>query len=128
MPAAIPPRPQAIEPPPSHSEDLGDDGSLMLAAYEGWQADTYWLTFSCAGEHGCHRLVDLGFRPAIARFGRTMTIRGIARRLRCSMCGGRKIVARVSADCRGASVRERDGVAPETRADFAARHHARVAP
>lgn len=60
----------------------GDDGSVMLAAYEGWHADSYWLTFGCEGEHGCQRRVALGFRPAIARFGRGMTIRGIPRRLR----------------------------------------------
>jgi hypothetical protein len=118
MPAdAVPPRRGPYDDRRDHRW-LGDDGSLMLAAYEGHQADDYWMTFSCAGEHGCHRLVDLGFRPAIARFGRVMTMRGIARRLRCSMCGGRKIVAQVSADCRGASIRERDGPAPETRADL----------
>ncbi|MBP0463136.1 hypothetical protein J5Y09_04375 [Roseomonas sp. PWR1] len=99
---------------------LGEDGSLMLAAYEaGWQTDAYWLSFSCAGEQGCHRIVDLGIRPAIARFGRTMTIRGIARRLRCSECGGRTIIAQVSADCRGASARDRDGPAPQTLANLA---------
>lgn len=116
-----PPRRRAAAPDQPPSRFIGEDGSLMLAAYDGWQADAYWLTFSCVGEHGCQRLVDLGFRPAIARFGRSMTIRGIARRLRCSGCGGRKIVAQVSADCRGASVREREGVAPETRADLASR-------
>lgn len=121
MPAdAVPPR-RSLSDDGRDLRWLGEDGSLMLAAYEGWHADAYWLTFSCAGEHGCHRLVDLGFRPAIARFGRSMTIRGIARRLRCSACGGRKVVAQVSADCRGASIRERDGPAPETRADLVSR-------
>ncbi|MBR0660205.1 hypothetical protein [Neoroseomonas oryzicola] len=96
---------------------LGEDGSLILAAYEA-SADAYWLTFTCSGERGCQRLVDLGFRPAIARFGRTMTIRGIANRLRCSMCGGRKIVAQVTADTRGSFARDRDGPTPETRANL----------
>ena len=45
----------------------GEDGSLMIAADEGREADSYWLTFSCAGDHGCQRIVNRGFRPAIAR-------------------------------------------------------------
>ena len=42
----------------------GEDGSLMIAADEGREADSYWLTFSSAGDHGCQRIVHLGFRPA----------------------------------------------------------------
>ncbi|WP_244458465.1 hypothetical protein [Roseomonas fluvialis] len=91
----------------------------MLAAYEGWQADAYRLTFGCEGEHGCQRRTALGIRPAIARFGRSMTDRGIAKRLRCSGCRGRNIGVQVTTDTRGTVTRERDGPAPETRADFA---------
>lgn len=62
MPAeAIPPRRSLPDDGPDLTHQ-GEDGSLMLAAYDGWQADAYWMTFSCAGEHGCHRLVDLGIR------------------------------------------------------------------
>jgi hypothetical protein len=120
MPAdAIPPRRgRAAEEPVSAFRS--DDGSLMLAAYDGWQADSYWLTFSCAGDRGCHRVVHIGVRPAIARFGSSATVRGIARRLRCSACGGRQIVPHLSADTRGAFVREQQGPAPETRADLSA--------
>ncbi len=118
MPAdAIPPR-RAPSPDREASPYTGDDGSLMLAAYEGWHADAYWLTFGCGGLHGCQRLVDLGIRPAIARFGRTMTVRGIARRLRCASCGGRTIGVQITADTRGSFTRERDGPAPETRVDL----------
>lgn len=81
-------------------------------------ADADWLTLNCFGERGCQRLVDLGFRPAITRFGRTMAIRGIAKRLRRSMCGGRKMIAQVTADTRSTFIRERDGLAAATRANL----------
>jgi hypothetical protein len=110
---AIPPRRAAAE--HQASRYTGDDGSLMLAAYEGWHADAYWLTFGCEGAHGCQRRVDLGIRPAIERFGRGMTVRGIAKRLRCSACGGRNIRVQITADTRGSFARDRDGPAPETR-------------
>jgi hypothetical protein len=48
---------------------MGDDGSLMLAVSKGY-ADHYWHCLICAGAHGCHRVVQLGLPPAIARFGR----------------------------------------------------------
>jgi hypothetical protein len=119
MPAAAIPPSRAPSPDHLASPYTGDDGSLMLAAYEGWHADAFWLTFGCDGLHGCQRRVVLGIRPAIARFGRTTTVRGIARRLRCSNCGGRNIGVQITADTRGTFTLERDGPAPETRADFA---------
>jgi hypothetical protein len=117
---AVPPR-RAFRDDPELPPYRGEGASMQLRAYEGWQADAYWLVFTCAGEYGCQRSIELGIRPAIARFGRNMTIRGIAARLRCLGCGGRKIVTQVAADCRGASSREDEGPAPETRADFSSR-------
>ena len=67
MPEAAPSR-RFLAPQPPPDAFVGDDGSLMLAAYEG-AAEHYWLCLICAGEHGCHRVVPLGFRSAIARCG-----------------------------------------------------------
>ena len=60
-------------------------------------------------------IYDGGTRSEAAR----LTVRGIAKRLQCSACGGRNIGVQITADTRGSFTRARDGLAPEARAGFA---------
>jgi hypothetical protein len=109
---APPPRRRDVQP----SRWAGEDGTLMLAGLEA-NADFLWLSFCCAGREGCGKIRPLGIRPGIARFGATITIGSVVRRLRCD-CGAGRIQAQVCPDVRAPDTIKREGPHPSTRADF----------
>ncbi len=124
-PATMPPMPSRTPPrrsmPTDPTADMGEDGSLMLRAYGGRQADDYWLSLDVrARTDASGAKVDLGFRSGpIARFGPHATIRSIAARMRCSACGGRRICAQVTSDCRGQAGRSAGRAGPADAGGFA---------
>ncbi|MBR0653055.1 hypothetical protein GXW78_25590 [Roseomonas terrae] len=114
MPEAVPPCRRRDQVQPSRWQ--GADGTLALAGLEA-NADHLWLSFCCAGYSGCEKILHLGIRPGIVRFGAMATIGSIAQRTRC-ICDNRRIQAQVCPDVRAADTIKREGPHPSTRGDF----------
>jgi hypothetical protein len=96
-------------------DNIGPDGTVRLRCYLP-SADSVWFSAGCDGLAGCGHAAPMGVRAAIRLMGPDATVRQLARRLRCSRCGGRRVGIVVAPDTRPPAVRESDGPRPETRA------------
>jgi hypothetical protein len=93
-------------------DPIGEDGTVRLRCYLPL-ADTHWFNAGCKG---CGHAAPVSVQAAVQAMGTAdATVGELARRLRCSGCGGRRVGIVVSADSRPAWVRQREGMA-ETRA------------
>jgi hypothetical protein len=75
---------------------IGEDGTVRLRRYVRL-ADTHWFVGVCSD---CSRLAPIGARPAIAMLGGEATVGDVAKRLRCTGCGGRWVTVQIAADPR----------------------------
>jgi hypothetical protein len=116
-----PPRARAAARWSGQADALGEDGSVRIGHYLR-HAETMWLSLSCCGERGCQRDVPLGIPAAVALVGPHCAVRGLARRLRCSACGGRDARVMLCADPCGHAVNA-NGARPETRATLSPHRH-----
>jgi hypothetical protein len=93
---------------------LGPDGTVRLRRYLRHER-MHWFSCGCTD---CGHIAPIGVRPAIDIMGSgEATVGQLERRLRCSACGGRRVLITIAADPRPAEVMRRDGPLPETRAD-----------
>ena len=85
---------------------IGEDGYVRLRRYLRI-ADTDWFAAGCTG---CGRQRDIRVKEAIAAMGSgEATVGELARRLRCTGCGARRIQITVAVDSRPAEMRQREG-------------------
>src|SRR4051812_8617050 len=94
---------------------IGSDGRVRLRCYLA-SANSLWLAAGCQGRQGCGHSAPIDIQAAVALMGPEVTVRQLARRLRCSRCGGRQVGIVLQPDTRPPEVREREGPRPETRA------------
>ena len=94
---------------------IGPDGTVRLRCYLP-SADTVWFSAGCQGLASCGHSAPMGIRAAIRLMGPDATVRQLARRLRCSRCGNRRVGVTVHPDVRPAEAQAREGPRPETRA------------
>jgi hypothetical protein len=93
---------------------IGLDGTVRLRAYLPHET-MFWFAATCTG---CGREAAIGVRPAIKLMGSgEATVGQLERRLRCTGCGGRRVLLHVAANPRPPDIRGRDGPLPQTRAD-----------
>jgi hypothetical protein len=94
---------------------IGPDGTVRLHAYLRHE-NVHWFSAGCPD---CGHRAPIGVRPAIAIMGSgEATVGQLARRLRCSQCGGQAMgQITIASDHRPPEVMHRDGPPPETRAD-----------
>jgi hypothetical protein len=98
---------------PDSSDAIGPDGTVCLRCYLPHEA-IHWFSAGCTT---CGRVAPIGVRAAIQVMGTgEATVGQLARRLRCSTCGGRKVRITIAADSRSAETQRREGPLPETRA------------
>lgn len=100
------------------ADAIGPDGRVRLRNYLP-HADTLWFFAGCQGQKGCGHATPIGVRAAI-RFMESgeATVGELERRLKCNRCGNRQIGITVQPDTRTAGAFERNGPAPETRAEL----------
>jgi hypothetical protein len=96
-------------------DDIGLDGTVRLRCYLP-SANSIWFSASCDGPAGCGHVAPISVRAAIRLMGAEATVRQLARRLRCSRCGGRQVGIVLQPGTRPPAVRESEGPRPETRA------------
>jgi hypothetical protein len=99
---------------------IGPDGTVRLRCYLA-SADSVWFSAGCDGLASCGHTAPIGILAAIRFMGTgEATVLQLARRLRCSRCGGRRVGIVVQPDTRPPAARESDGPRPETRAGLPA--------
>ena len=75
--------------------------------------DTHWFSAGC---QDCSRIGAVSVPAAVRLLGGGATVGDLARRLRCTGCGGRRVVVHIAVDSRTAETQRREGPLPEVSA------------